>query len=316
MIDIQAVYIRDFVPLSNVTAVALIRILARTPERAAQLRQVTSVLVGGADAGFFVTAGGDLLVNAPGDLLVASSGIFSINTPGIPTSIKLTRVGADGVGVQEIVDGADVRLDTNCLRVQGRDFSNAVQVILNRQPVEFVVLSRHYLVCSYPPDLTVVDTLEVVASTSRVTGTSFFSYFLGEPVRTVAGIDKLLGHFIKLLLTTRGSDTFNPDLGGDLQRWSGSTTDQGGSAAFAQILSKVISLGASMTAGQLRARLPPEETLAFVEVVDIQFSPADPTEIELAIRLRNLAGQTAAASVLVGQVASAIQRASAGVGNA
>lgn len=316
MIDVQSVYIRDFIRLSNVAAIVLVRVLARTPLRATQLRKVTQVRVGGSPTSFFVASNGDLLANAPSDVFVSTGSLFSINKPGIPTDLEITWTGDDGLPVVEKVNQADVQLDNNCLRVQGQDFTNAVQVLLNRQPVDFVVLSKNYLVCSHSPDLETVDSLEVVASSARITGTSFFSYFLGEPIRTVSGIEKLTGQFIKLLLTSRGTDTFNPDLGGDLQKWVSSTTDPEGSVAFSQILSKVVTLGANMTAGQVVSNLPPEETLAFVEVVDIQFNPADPTEIELSIRLRNLAGQLAAVNVLVGQVASAIQTASAGVGNA
>lgn len=317
MIDIQSVYIRDFIRLQYVEPLVLIRVLSRTAVRAELFRRTQSVRVGGSDASFFSVPSGDLLINVPSDVYVNSGLVYSLSSPGLPVPVVVrSEDPITGELVTETISNADIQLDDTNLRVQGQDFSAAVQVLINRQPTGFVVLSKNYLVCSVPAGIDSIETLEVVASSNRITGTSFFSYFLGSPVQTVSGVDKLTGQFIKLLLTTTGTDTFNPEIGGDLQKWSGSTTDEQGNQAFARLLTKVLSLGARMTAGQVLANLPPEETLAFVEVLDIRFSPVDPTEIELAVRLTTLAGQVAAVNILVGKVAGAIQQASAGVVNA
>lgn len=317
MIDLQAVYIRDFIRLQYVEPLVLIRVLARTPSRAALLKNTESVSIGGSPASFFTVPNGDVLVHVPGDVYVGAGIVYSINSPGLPMDVVVkAKDPVSGETLTETIQPADILLDDQNLQVQGQDFTNAVQVLINKQSAGFVVLNKNYLVCTIPDGIDALDSLEVIASSARITGTSFFSYFLGEPIQTVSGIDKLTGQFIKLLLTTTGTDTFNPDIGGDLQKWSGSTTDEQGNQAFARLLTKVLTVGAKMTAGQVLSNLPPEETLASVEVLDIRFSPSDPTEIELAIRLNTLAGQIAAVNVLVGKVASAVQQASAGVTNA
>ena len=170
MIDLQAVYIRDFIRLQYVEPLVLIRVLARTPNRAALLKNTESVSLGGSSAAFFTVPNGDVLIHVPGDVYVGAGIVYSINSPGLPMDVVVkAKDPVSGEILTETIQPADILLDDRNLQVQGQDFTNAVQVLINKQSAGFAVLNKNYLVCTIPDGVDALDSLEVIASSARIT---------------------------------------------------------------------------------------------------------------------------------------------------
>lgn len=322
MLDIQAVYIHDFVPLQDLELVGVLRIAAGTPARAAELANTTEVSINdGTPSRFFTGPGGDLFVSIPPNVFVSRSTalVMTSNIEGhVDLSVRLTRLvkNTDGAVVDTVVEllgPNDVTVTSSTLRLYGTDFSSAVKVLVNGIPVGFTVLDKGTLLCGLPPNVSGIRTVEVIASVNKITGTSGFSFMLGADMSTTKGMDKLVGQFIKGLMTSKGSDSFRPDFGGDMQKWAGSFSRENGLAAKAII--QVIGLAGQLTAGQVAAGLPYDETLAYAEVTNFTTSMADPSVAEISLRLHNLAGEISSINLLVGAAGQTAQQMSSGASN-
>jgi hypothetical protein len=308
MLDFQVVYVRDRIRLTGAEPLSMLKIVSRTPKRAEELSSVTSVTIDGLDSKFFRMPGGSLMTSVPNGVYLTTTALFALDRPGVPLEVRILRELSATNKVAETIDPLDLRIDTDTMRVTGDDFRNAVEVLVNSTSVGFVVVDPTTLLCQIPKDTDVVETVEVLSSTSKVTGTSSFTYMIGANPASVGGIEKLTHQFIKLLWTTRGSDTFNKDLGGNLQKFVGSTTDVSGSEGLIRVVTDVQRTAALMTAGQVQRNLPQDEVLAQAEVLNFQVSPSDPTSFELELRLRTLSGLSAVISTVVGNPQAASQK--------
>jgi hypothetical protein len=335
MIDLQAVYIRDFIKLRDVSVVAMLRITAPSSAVQENFSTVTEARVGEKVTPFFRMPSGDLMLAIPDGVVseaVMAGGLFSADVavwlvaqrPGVE-SFRRRVVGDDFTTTVETSIGAPptpdwlyqvpvdaMSVDTSMLRIMGQDFRKAVVVRVDGISVPFTVLNQTNLLCALPSNAQSIQEIDVVASSAKITGTSYFAFLLGDNPSTVSGVPKLVGQFIKGLLTTPGSSTFDKTFGAGMQKWAGQNTEHGGGTQAARAVMRIQQLAAQMTQGQLAANLPPEEVLLGVEVTDVSTSPSDPTIVNVSIVIKNLAGQLAAIDMLVGGVASVAQKAAAG----
>lgn len=331
MMDLQAVYIRDLVRLRDVSTVPVLRVIPPTKDLRERYLTVTEVLVDQNPAPFFRSPNGDLLVTFPEGVAAESilaGGVVSLWLYSRPTGKEqfLRRVvGEDftteietsvlpGVGdtwsYQPLAQ--DLKVDNQMLRVTGQDFRKAVTTLVNGLSVPFTVLGRTTLICSLPPKVSQVETIEVVASAANITGTSYFSFLLGKDPSTSTGVEKLMGQFIKGLLTSPGSGSFDKEYGAGLNKWIGSIPLKNNNALAAQVALKIQQLALQMTAGQLQAKLPPDEVLLSAQLLSVGISEDDPSTIEVSLSLRTLSEQELAINLLVGGVEAQAQKALAG----
>lgn len=312
MLDFQVVYVRDQVRLKNAEALSMLKVLARTPRRAEELASVTSISVDGVTGQFFRMMDGSLMVAIPVGVYLTTSALFALDRPGVPLTVKVTRELGESAGSSlpavETVDPQDMQIDTNTLRITGEDFRNAAETRVNGASVGFVVVSPTTLMCQIPRGVDRVETVEVLATTSKVTGASSFAYMLGADPAAVGGTEKLTQQFLKLMWTTRGSDTFNREAGGNLQKFVGSTTDVSGSEGLIRVVTDVQRTAALMTAAQIRRNLPQDEILAQAQVLNFRVSPEDPSSFELELRLSTLSGLSTVIGAVIGNPAAASQK--------
>lgn len=308
MLDIRAIFIRDILPLQGVERLVVARVVAGSPTRAVQLAQVRSVSVDRVDTPFFPLPNGDLIIPLPSGAFFEAGQLLSLDVPGVQLDVVAVRTDpVTGTDLAERIAADQMQLDGSTVRLTGRDFSKLAEIRLNGSVVPHAVLDGRTVVCAVPDRTQSIDRIEAVSTSSRVTGTSSFLYMLGGTMQTVSGVDKLLGQFIKVLLTSVGSDAENPGMGGDLQRWAGQTTDQVGTMGAARLVAAIQRAASAMSVAQLRAGLPADETLAAVEILNIATSPSDPSLVELSLAIRTISGKIAAINMLVEGVARAAQ---------
>ena len=238
--------------------------------------------------------------------------------------IRLKRTVADGSTYVERVDIGSSKIQLNAgdatsrvsveggiLQINGKDLGKAVRVRVNGKEQKFAIVSETTVVSTLPERDLSIRSVEVINTSKTINRRSFFEYLIGSPHRKVEGVAKLVQQFVKLLLTTPGTDVFNPDIGGGLQRFPGKRVNMDNPQSLVtQTVLSVVSTASKITAQQLRSNLPPEETLSDVQVLDVGVDPSDPSIMELSLKLNTFAGRQAMISLLLGEVLSAAESAS------
>lgn len=311
MLDFQVVYVRDNVKLQGADQLPMLKIVATTPKRGQELSTVKAVTVDGLDTKFFSAPDGSIFLTVPANVYLGTTALMAKNRPGVPITVKVRRSvkNADGTlsDLSEPIDPQELQIATDILRVTGDNFNNAVEVLINNTSVKFVVVDPTSLLCQLPKGILTVETVEVLSSTNKLTGASTFAYMLGATPSAVGGIEKLVHQFIKLLWTTQGSDTFNKNIGGNLQKFAGSRTDQSGADGLIRVVTDIQRTASLMTAGQLSSKLPQDETLAVAELTGLRVSPDDPTSLEIDLKLQTLSGLTAFVNLVAGNSVKSAQ---------
>ena len=123
-----------------------------------------------------------------------------------------------------------------------------------------------------------------------------------ENPMAVAGTQKLIQQFLKLLLTTTGTDIFSPTTGGDLQQFVGTNfSPSNTSSIVAQVTLRVVQAGLEMSLRQTTAGIPPDERLSDVQVLGVSVDPDDPTIMSLSLRLNTFGGRSTQFNTMLGE---------------
>jgi len=283
---------------------------------------VNSVQVNGYNSKFIVTDLTTLLVAFPQELQDQGVLVEAV------TSIRINRVATDAAGVEvntpEVLTdlgGPDGGLDTKAppgslratleggiLQLSGANFDKAVGVYVNRKSQGYVIMDNRTILCTLPQNDVSIDDVEVVTTSRVADRSSLFAYLFTDNISSVSGEFKLVQQFVKVLLTTPGSDVFNKTLGGNLQNWVGQkvalSNPQG---LVAKTVLNIINTGVYFAAQQAASTLPPEERLSDVQVLNISFDPSNPSVMDLSLRLNTFARRQATISLLIGAAEEAIK---------
>ncbi len=209
-----------------------------------------------------------------------------------------TIVLQDVVAVRRVLDlGGSPRM----LRVDGKDFRSAVEVFVNDLPVDvFVKESAHTLLLEAPEGLSddLVRSVLVLSASLTQTESSVIRFRL-TPGK-VSGIVRLMQLFVKLLMTTPGTDLYNQESGGGLQALvaiavPGSRTSEA-TSRFTQIVGRVRDQITSMQASA--TGIPADERLASARVISVDFDKTTST-LRGRIFLSTVAGKQALANLAV-----------------
>ena len=290
MIDLQCVYFRDIAPVTGIDFVTMVRV------EDVDTSNITQVDVNGTVTKFMVLATRTIAIAIPNE------GSFeSVST------VRIYRSLAAGT-VTEILTADTGRLveDSTILALRGEDFSSAAEVLVQNQTQPFSVISKSLIYSTIPVNMyldSLADfTVDVIVSSTRVKRTTFYSYQLGEEMRTVTGAYKATQQFIKMLLTTPGTNAFNPnEPAGNLQNWTAiHIASNSRQALLAKLLLNVQTASALFINAFRDSNVPPEERVTAVEVVDVGFEPSG--AIVLSLRLRTMRSQIQLFSLLLNAV--------------
>jgi len=329
MIDIQTVFIRDVAKLRGVNFMSMIRVKAvENAEYDAisglsyeTFTGVTGVRVNSVTAQFFIEDFTNLLIALPLEMMRQGLTLGSI------TDIRIDRSGEDSDGneiqIPEIISnlgGPDGRLDIKSpagsrrvtvdggiLRLTGTSFDKAVGVYVNKTSQPYTIIDTKTILAAIPKNTHSIDDIEVITTARKISRTSLFAYLFSNNMTFVAGEFKLVQQFIKVLLTTPGSDVFDKTTGGNLQNWVGQNTPMNTPQALvAKTVLKIITTGAKFSAMQAGSTVPASERLSDVQVLNVDFDREDPSVMNLSIRLDTFARRQATISMMIGTAEAAI----------
>lgn len=188
-------------------------------------------------------------------------------------------------------------LEQPSIELNGTDFSNVDRILINEvEAPEFIILTKTRVVVQLPDAATNgISTIEVISSEfTKDFPVSKLQFEIGNKTRTITGVLKLLQLFVKWLLQSPGSDIYNPDRGGGLQKLAGKVMV---SKRMENLLS-TITRSVERTTSQIRsaqiatANLPSDERLLSATVADVDIFP-DRSEVRVKIRLTTVLGNTA-----------------------
>lgn len=187
--------------------------------------------------------------------------------------------------------------------VAGDDFSSVDTVELNEiEAPSFIVVSRTRMLVELPSSVssTSLRTVTVISRRLMLTAKSLLRFRVSNVPTKVSGTMRLVQLFLKVLLTTPGSDIFNRRLGGGGLDNIGQTfgRDQSG-AIISDFVVSVQNTARQITALQGRtAGLPAEERLLNAKVLRAQFS-AQESALLVSIEISSQTGRAAVANVVV-----------------
>ena len=187
------------------------------------------------------------------------------------------------------------------LEVRGRGFKDVVSVQINGVPSpEFIVLSPTRLLAQIPSRMVGSEIRSVSvfsADGDEVSTRSVILFKLNHSGLAAEGRIRMVQSFLKRLLTTRGSDIFRPQDGGDLLALLG-TAQQPGMLKAAAATSVNEAAAQEIQAQSRKTRLLPSERLRAVSLLAADFEPRTGT-LAIRIRLTAVDGTTTDAAINV-----------------
>lgn len=185
------------------------------------------------------------------------------------------------------------------LHIVGADFRAVEEVLMNEvTSPSFLVLSKTELIAQVPAPL-VSETISSVSVLSRrmtLTASSFLRFRLGQTAGKVRGILRLQQLFLRMLLTTPGSDIFAPSLGGGALAHLGQSVSVGdGSDIVSSLIIAVDNTSKQLIQiqGQNQA-IPPDERLLSADIISSGFNKNE-TALLASIAISSQAGEQAVA---------------------
>jgi len=200
---------------------------------------------------------------------------------------------------QLLVELNSVRLVKNftppLLEIRSKKFGTVDAVFINDvQSPNFVLVDRYTLYAEIP-SIVVKQTLgsvKVVANEPSFAESNYVRFRISDMPRGVSGIDRLAQLFLKLLLTTPGTDIFNQGLGGGVLKMIGKSTGAGqGGEVIADFTIAVERVAGQIRTMQAKKRLPPDEKLLSAKVIGARFDRGQ-SMLLVSLNLTSQAGNT------------------------
>lgn len=319
MIDLQAVYVREVAELSDVRMTAMVRI---DNEPVDAIKDIT---LNGVSSSFFALDTRTLMVAIPASFMKVgqrqdlSKAVYGYVAEGI-NDIQIHREyrsedgetysqkntiqwNNDGVKFKSPPGTRKITLDTSVIRLLGSRLDKAVKVLVNGKSMPFTHQGRGEIVTVIPENDNGVKSIDVITTAERISKRSFFEYMMGNDTRVVSGSFKLVQQFLKVLMTTPGTDIFNREMGGNMQNWVGQRISmKNPQSLISKTVLNIVQTGITMTLAQARSNLPADEMLTDVQVLNAQLDPEDPSVMNLSIRLNTFAGRSAFFSMILSEV--------------
>lgn len=185
--------------------------------------------------------------------------------------------------------------------VIGTDFRSVDEVVINKMASpDVVVLSKTRLIAQVPDGLLGQRVLSVTVLSRRLTVSerSVLKFRVSNTPGKVSGVLRLLQKFLKILLTTPGSDIFNRQLGGGALRSIGSTFGvENGDEIVSGLVIAVDTTTRQIIALQSRnPSLPRDERLMAAKIIRANFNKEEGA-IDVAVEITNQAGKAATANL-------------------
>jgi hypothetical protein len=188
------------------------------------------------------------------------------------------------------------------LIVRGSDLSSAETVLINEMPApEFMIVNKTTIYAQLPEGIDRISTIEVLSSRfTRTIESSKIQFAIGDKTRKVDGILKLVQLFTKWILTSPGSDMFNPSRGGGLQQIVGQVaTTREMQPVLASITRAITNTSSQMRTAQLGVPdLPVNERLLSASLLGMDIYEAQ-MQARAKVLIRSMGGADAVSALVL-----------------
>lgn len=193
------------------------------------------------------------------------------------------------------------------LRLRGTNFEKATNVILNGHQLQF---SKTYekgsnnlaLLAMVPEHLFTqkFTSIYVLVDSMNFSQSSIYEWEFGTTPKVMSSAGKCVTQFVKVLLTTPGSDVFEPECGAGLQQFPGTKVSDP-TGLLAAITVKVVSaVGYIRSKNAKLSHIPNDEKLDNAEIISLNFDPGDPGSVQLVLNIRTLGAGNLPVQLMLG----------------
>jgi hypothetical protein len=190
--------------------------------------------------------------------------------------------------------------DPPSLAVRGQGLNLASEVYLNDSRVdEFVITGPDRLLIKVPKDQysQPLRNLRVLADSLLTRSDAVIELALPRPVTLVEGLGRLVQMFVITLLTTPGSDIFEPDSGGGANTLVGRNTDKRGRGVEADLVLAIEKTKNEILRLQSKqSNLPMSEKLLSADIQSMHFDAAA-SALNARVSLTNMLSEQAEVSL-------------------
>lgn len=192
--------------------------------------------------------------------------------------------------------------DPIILAIYGEKFQQARFVFINDIELStFNIISNSQIQVTVPSTIPLdqIKTISVLSELFVLDKTNLIYFDLGNTIKSLTGIQKLVQQFIKLLLQSPGTNLFNKDAGGGLLSMIGKNTDGLVKPVTSDIVDAVNRTKNYIIAKQSRnKRIPLDERLMDVAVNGISVG-SDKVSVSVNLLLTNMTGRSSSASLSI-----------------
>jgi len=181
------------------------------------------------------------------------------------------------------------------LRLRGEGFERATDVILNGHQLQFSKIYESGLskmsVFAMIPDHVAVQkftSIYVLLDTRDFSAASVYEWEFGQKPKYMSSVGKCVAQFVKVLLTTPGTDAYDPTLGGGLRKFAGMKVANPSSLLAAVTVRVIQTVNSIIARNSGLDHIPKDERLAGVDILSLNLDPADPGSIMLTMRVNTL----------------------------
>lgn len=199
------------------------------------------------------------------------------------------------INVKDIIPVSSVGIDdsysTPTLRITGSDFRFVDSVFINeKKSPEIVVLSKREMLVQVPDESDLeegINNVRVIGSVYTGSRPVKLGYSLNN--KKISGSSILVQRFLKILLTSPGTDIYSPEIGEGIQRIIGSNVVD--ESALSQAISKMIKRVDSTLTSIQKDTDPDTARLKQSEILYLSTTDKS-TSVSVGIELTNQAGNT------------------------
>lgn len=183
--------------------------------------------------------------------------------------------------------------------IRGSSFSSATKVLMNGyEAPDFVVINDKKIVAQIPRQVytDIVRDISVLSNFFTGTRASLVKFEVNANMRKSSGILYMMQMFVKILLTTRGTDIWNRSLGGSIRDYIGATINPSNTGSLVSGAMMAVA-NAETQLKRLQIKTPSltsNERLSSAEVMNVVYN-GEKSALEIMVRLNAVSGLRALA---------------------
>lgn len=193
------------------------------------------------------------------------------------------------------------------LRLRGEGFDKTTDVIINGQHVQFSKVyepgSASMSVFAIIPDglsTQKFSSIYVLIDSRDFTTASLYEWEFGSTPKFMSGIGKCVAQFVKVLLTTPGTDSFDPTLGAGLPKFVGQNVTSPSGLMAAVTMRVVTAVNDIRARNSSLTHIPNDEKLASVDIISLNMDPSDPGSVMLVMRVNTFGTASLPVQLMLG----------------